>query len=386
MQAGQLALFMPLPPQAYRPTPPPGKNGTAAVTEVETQRRFNELDRKLLDNRRELLDSRFKLVDWWLIAIAIVGTIFGYIGFERFREIETQGRQHVTKAEDSAEEASRLLKEIIATRDVASAQLEEITSEVVSKNLEETAETAARVQRDPAAPVIDRAIAAAVQLQQQGKIEEAVEKWRAIANVAGEADRPLQARAWLSVGYLRSVGEGIDLGAAMEAYTKAIERNPTYAEAYNNRGNAKHDLGQHEAAIADLDQAIKLDPTYAEAYYNRGTAKHELGQHEAAIADLDQAIKLDPTLVAPYNNRGNAKHDLGQHEAAIADYDQAIELNPTLAEAYYNRGNAKEILGRIREARADYQQALVLAQEAGKANLVAAVRRTLSRLDHNAEP
>ena len=64
--------------------------------------------------------------------------------------------------------------------------------------------------------------------------------------------------------------------------------------AYNNRGIAKSNLGQHFAAIADYDTAIRLNPDYATAYYNRGIAKGKLGQHSAAIADYDTAIRLNP--------------------------------------------------------------------------------------------
>ena len=239
-------------------------------------------------------------------------------------------------------------------------QLAELTAEVASKKPDEAASTVARVQGDPAASLIDKAIASAVQLQRQEKIEEAIEQWRSIATVAGEEDRPLQARAWFSIGYLRSVGEGIDLEAAMDAYTKAIELNPTDADAYNNRGNAKDALGQHDAAVADLDRAIELNPTDADAYNNRGVVKRALGQHDAAVADYDRAIELNPTYAFAYNNRGNAKDALGQHDAAVADLDRAIELNPTDADAYYNRGNVKDALGQHDAAVADLDRAIEL--------------------------
>ena len=78
-----------------RPTVP-------ALVEVELQRRFNEL-------RRELLDDRAKLVDWWLVAIAIVLTFFGivvaiagFMGFRRFREIETEAKNSVKTVTDLA--------------------------------------------------------------------------------------------------------------------------------------------------------------------------------------------------------------------------------------------------------------------------------------------
>ena len=299
-------------------------------------------------------------------------------------------------ADTSLHEVKNLVAEGVA-KGVAEGlkKFAEINAEAVSKNPKE---------------------AAAVLLQRQGKIEEAIEQWRSIATVAGEEDRPLQARAWFSIGYLRSVGEGIDLEAAVDAYTKAIELDPTLAVAYGNRGSAKDDrgqpaaaladfdraieldptlavayfnrgnakrsLGRHDAAFADYDQAIELEPTYAEAYNNRGYAKYARGQHDAAFADLDRAIELNPTLATAYDSRGEMKHALGRHDAALADLDRAIELNPTLVDAYYNRGNTKRSLGRISEARADYQQALVLAQEARDEKLVAKVKDALHRLDN----
>ena len=53
---------------------------------------------------------------------------------------------------------------------------------------------------------------------------------------------------------------------ALEAFTKAIELNPKYAEAYNNRGIAHLKLGNYQQAIRDYDKAIKLDPKNAMAY------------------------------------------------------------------------------------------------------------------------
>ena len=38
-------------------------------------------------------------------------------------------------------------------------------------------------------------------------------------------------------------------------------------------GRAKHELGQYEAALADLDRAIELDRTYDLAYNSRGARR-----------------------------------------------------------------------------------------------------------------
>ena len=75
--------------------------------------------------------------------------------------------------------------------------------------------------------------------------------------------------------------------------TRQYAWRQNYAIAYNNRGNAKHMLGQHAEAIADHDEAIRLETDYAIAYSNRGNAKAALGRREEAIADYDEAIRLE---------------------------------------------------------------------------------------------
>ena len=158
-----------------------------------------------------------------------------------------------------------------------------------------------------------------------------------------------------------------DYEEAIKHYDQAIRSNPQIAEAYNNRGIAKHALGRHEKAIADYKEAIRLNPQYADAYNNRGTVKSALGRHEEATADCDEAIRLNPQLAEAYYNRGDAKNALGRHEEAIADYNEAIRLNPQYADAYNNRGIAKGALGRHKEAIADYNEAIRLNPQYDKA-------------------
>ncbi len=74
-------------PQPAQPEPAPDKSSLDAATDVEIQRRFNEL-------RHELLDHRVKLADWWLTAAAIfltffgvVAVIVGYFSFQEFSDI-----------------------------------------------------------------------------------------------------------------------------------------------------------------------------------------------------------------------------------------------------------------------------------------------------------
>ena len=50
--------------------------------------------------------------------------------------------------------------------------------------------------------------------------------------------------------------------------------------------------GQADLAQGDFTKAIELDPDYGEAYFNRGLAFSDLGQTQKASADFQKASQL----------------------------------------------------------------------------------------------
>ena len=80
-------------------------------------------------------------------------------------------------------------------------------------------------------------------------------------------------------------GEKGDHYGAISDYTKAIEIDPNYANAYNNRAILYEDLGDSYGAISDLSNAIKINPKDAKAYYNRGFSKGTLKDYAGEISD-----------------------------------------------------------------------------------------------------
>ncbi len=147
---------------------------------------------------------------------------------------------------------------------------------------------------------------------------------------------------------------------AISDYTKAIELNTKVAGTFYNRGNAYVRLGQRQQAIWDFNKAIELNPKYAEAFNNRGTAYGGLGQHQQAISDYNKAIELNPKDADAFNNRGSEYGRLGQYQQAISDFNKAIELNPKYAKAYAGRGYANATLGKTDNAKRDLRKARAL--------------------------
>lgn len=79
---------------------------------------------------------------------------------------------------------------------------------------------------------------------------------------------------------------------AIQDFSKAIELDSMYAEAYLGSGCAKLNLLDFNGAIAEFSKAIEIDPKYAEAYHNRGLTKIESGQKNRGYQDLNKAREL----------------------------------------------------------------------------------------------
>ena len=158
-----------------------------------------------------------------------------------------------------------------------------------------------------------------------------------------------------------------DSSIAIKLYTEAINLNPDFVEAYNNRGALKYKEGDFSNAMSDYDKAISLKPDYAEAYNNRAVLKLNMGDQEGAMTDYNKAISLKPQYAEAYNNRGNLKCQKGDTLGAMADYDMAISLKPDYAEAYNNRGSLKSLKEDFLGAIADYGKAISLKSDYAEA-------------------
>ena len=327
-----------------------------AVSDIESQRQLNDL-------RREYLDGRSDSVNQWLVVIGLVLAFFAvaipvvtgiaaYVAYTQFQRIESEAEEHLNEAKRYTSEAAQYLEDIKAQKKIAEEVVLELTSGDISE-LVQSGESEVRpevrsflrtIQRDPGASVIDKAIVDAFRLQQEGKTDDAIEKWSSIANIS----------------------EGID--------------NDIAAAAFFARGTIKGNLDKHDEAISDYNEAIRLNPNYAEAYLFRGLANNNLGRYDEGISDCNEAIRLNPNLAGAYLNRGIIKGNLRKHDEAISDYNEAIRLNPNYAEAYLMRGLIKAgVLSKEKEAQVDYQMALKLAEQQGNENLKTTIEEVLQR-------
>jgi len=106
---------------------------------------------------------------------------------------------------------------------------------------------------------------------------------------------------------------------------------PVDAIGFHTRGNRYSRNGAYERAIEDYSRAIEMDGAFAEAYYDRGFSFYEEGRYEEAIADLSRAIELNPEAAHYYGQRSLVYVFTDRLDLAEADQEKSDSLrNPDL--------------------------------------------------------
>jgi len=129
-------------------------------------------------------------------------------------------------------------------------------------------------------------------------------------------------------------------GAALTAYNKAIELNPTRAEYFFQRGSVYLVMEKYNEAEADLNQALALAPESFVVFSQRGLVYYSKGEYDKSISDYGNAIKIKPQESYNYYQRGRSFMLKEEYEAATEDFSNAIKLKPDFADTYLQRGVA----------------------------------------------
>lgn len=148
--------------------------------------------------------------------------------------------------------------------------------------------------------------------------------------------------------------ESKNYASALVEFTKAIELEPTYADAYIFRGNVYYSLGEFALAVSDYAKGVELG-TKADFFYEyKGNANSTLGNHAQAVKDFNRAISINNTSVTLYESRAKSKHELGLYAEAIEDFDSVLILDPSHFESIKDRANSKIEAGFFKSAELDY--------------------------------
>ena len=96
------------------------------------------------------------------------------------------------------------------------------------------------------------------------------------------------------------------------------------------RGSQAMDRRELGHAIEHFDRAIEIDPSLAEAYNQRAMARFILEGYDEAIADCRMALERMPCHFGAWAGMGHGHAHLGRLPKAVMCYEKALAINPHL--------------------------------------------------------
>jgi tetratricopeptide (TPR) repeat protein len=167
-----------------------------------------------------------------------------------------------------------------------------------------------RASKDtPGDPAVLRELGGA--FYRKGLYDKALQ-WLLKARAAATGDPIEEARALYAVGLAQEARR--DAGAAIAAYRSAIEKDPRHLDARKTLADALASMGEHERAIAVLDELLEVDPTNEKAALNREVLERALAEMRARRLIGKTARELEASALVQagqLKRRGRSLFGLG---------------------------------------------------------------------------
>ena len=124
---------------------------------------------------------------------------------------------------------------------------------------------------------------------------------------------------------------------AVEAYSKAVELRPFYADAWVGLGDARSAKGDVDGAVTAYQTALGHNPLNPRIHASLGKIYFtEKGLYFEAVHAYERAVELDPEFLEARMGLGEVYEEKGLYREAIAQYQKAVELDGKHTGARYN--------------------------------------------------
>ena len=189
-------------------------------------------------------------------------------------------------------------------------------------------------------------------------------RWKAQAQyrAATQLD-PSQPEPYKAIGDLFLVQPRRLFDQALEAYAKAIELRPFYADAHVGLGDARAAKGDTDGAIKAYQQALVYNAMNPRVHLSLGKIYFgEKGLYYESVNAYKKAIELDSASVEARMGLGEVYEDKGLWKEASDEYRKVIELDSRHTGAMYNLAIVYEKTD-PREAIAQWERYIAFASQ-----------------------
>ena len=89
------------------------------------------------------------------------------------------------------------------------------------------------------------------------------------------------------------------LETAYETFTKTIELDPNWPEAWNKRATVLYLMGKYELSQSDIDKVLELEKRHFGALSGQGLVQTALNNYQKAIESYIEVHKVHPYMKSP---------------------------------------------------------------------------------------
>ena len=82
-------------------------------------------------------------------------------------------------------------------------------------------------------------------------------------------------------------------------FSRVIEKDPEWAEAWNKRATVLYLIGDYKNSQKDIDKVLKLEKRHFGALAGQGLVNIELKNYEKAIKSYQKALEIYPSMKSP---------------------------------------------------------------------------------------
>ena len=89
------------------------------------------------------------------------------------------------------------------------------------------------------------------------------------------------------------------LNEAIIIFSKVIDLDPEWAEAWNKRATVLYLIGEYQGSQNDINKVLQLEDRHFGALAGQGLVNIQLKNYEKAIMSYEKAKKIYPTMKSP---------------------------------------------------------------------------------------
>jgi len=158
-----------------------------------------------------------------------------------------------------------------------------------------------------------------------------------------------------------------DLSGAIAEFTKCIEKNEIFYDAYISRGDCYTAQKKFNEALKDFSKALEIYPNYYPVYIKRAEAYSLAGDDKKALTDYAKAIEIKKDKEDAYLCRAKLYQKNNELKQALNDLNTATKINSLNAEVFFQRAQIYEIQKKNKEAISDFTTAIRLKPDYAEA-------------------